>query len=143
MVLGHEGRKIEVTDETQNVAVTEALNATPPEARALINRLRTTIPAYAEEYECSNIGDTVLTPGAYSSNLIRVTSIIIATPAASTSVELVLGRRTLYVPSGLVTLAPISFILAPSDPRKLVIAPAVTSPAWYWLMGEQLPEVDF
>lgn len=143
LILAHDAPDVDDTPETKVSQVAEALRATPPETRDLINRLRTSIPAYAEEYECSNVGDTSLRPMVYSTNLIRVTSIIVSTPSASTSVELKLGRRTLFLPSGLVTLAPISFVLAPQDERQLIIAPAVANPAWYWLMGEQLPEVNF
>jgi hypothetical protein len=139
--IAHEANEIDHSPEARAGMVTEALRATTADVRHLINRLRNSIPVYADELYVSNTTDTVLTGKAYSTNLIRITAIIVTTPIASTSVVLQLGARpALPLSAGTVVLAPISFVLAPQDKRVLTVAPAAQS--WMWFMGEQLPEVD-
>jgi hypothetical protein len=125
-------------------AISDALQATTAEMRQLIKRLRDSIPSYADTVYVMNIGDTQAKLEAlYSSNIIRCTAMVINTPTASTAVNLALGIRNLPLPSGLITLAPISFIHKPDDPVTLTVVPALTVPAFIWIMGQQLPEVDF
>jgi hypothetical protein len=123
--------------------IIKIINQFSVDTRMLIEKLRVSIPAYAEEFLLMNIGDTVDPILQYSNNIIKVTCIVVNTPTSSTSVTLQLGRRILPLPSGLVVLPELAFILPPSEKRQITVAPALTVPAFAWIMGEQMPEVNF
>ena len=130
------------TEEAFRARLEQALLATNRETRALISQLRTSIPQYAEEFYCGNAGETVLQPQKYSSNILRITSIIVNTPSASTLVVMQLGFKVVPLPSGLVILPEICTLLRTDDIRRLTITPSPTVQTLFWLMGEQLPQVD-
>lgn len=129
-------------EEAGRARLEHALLATNRETRALISQLRTSIPQYAEEFYCGNAGETVLKPQKYSSNILRITSIIVNTPSTTTSVVMQLGYKTIPLPPGLVILSEICTLLRTDDIRSLTIAPAPAVQTLFWLMGDQLPEVD-
>ena len=80
---------------------------------------------------------------AYSTNIIRVTAALVMTPTTATAVALTLGNRVLQLPAGYVPLSPISFLLNPQDVRKLTVTDTSGNSFWFWIMGEQLPEVNY
>lgn len=137
--------ELEPSIEDRAYAVHEALQATTAELRKLINRLRDSIPLYADTLYVMNPGDSVAyMEQVYGVNILRVTSFFLITPTGSTSVTLQLGARpAIGLPSGLCPLSPCSFVHRAEDRVQLTIVPAISVPATLWLMGQQLPEVDF
>jgi hypothetical protein len=130
-------------EETRAWLVGQALLSTGKGKRALIQRLRDSIESYAEELVLTNTGDTSEKWNAYSLNLIEFDSLIVYTAGAITA-TLTLGTRTLPLPAGLVSIPfQTGFILKPGDPRSVVYSGATTAPGFIWLLGKQLPEVNF
>jgi len=133
----------QLTEAETTQQITTLIQQFHIDTRMLIEKLRVSIPAYSEEFLLMNIGDTVDTWKAYSTNIVRVTAIIVNTPTASTAVTLQLGNRIMPLPSGFVNMSPISFILRAEEVRKITLAPVLTVPAFVWVMGEQMPEYAF
>ena len=130
-----------IDDKEQRLS--EVLKATPLDVRTKINEARVSIPSFADEFVASNSGDTSVITRPYSTNIIRVTAALVMTPTTATAVALTLGNRVLQLPAGYVSLSPISFLLNPQDVRKLTVTDTSGNSFWFWIMGEQLPEVNY
>jgi hypothetical protein len=70
---------------------------------------------------------------------------------SSYSVTITLGTKTMVFnvaagdTDGFIMLPGLESVLLPNDRRSILYSPALTVPntGWLWIMGEQLPEVDF
>lgn len=148
----HLGKRVVTTgiselDSDKMDRLTEALKATPAEIRSVITRLRSQERIYQDDGEIANAGDTQLTLIPSSNNNILVKTIAFQGPNGCTTLTLRLGQRLFswtnpvqgtYWPN-------MEWVLKPGDIRQLSWAPAAAGngDVFLWIIGVQLPQVDF
>lgn len=146
----------DMDDAARQTALEEALAQTSSEQRRLINAKRRSIVTYTEEGEIANSGDVGLSLAPYSNNLILVNTIMLQGPigaGATWSWTLQLGQRMFIFTklAQFVFLQNLHFTLTPTDVRKLswvgaagaALPAAGAGDAFLWILGEELPEVNF
>lgn len=69
--------------------------------------------------EMSGVGSPVQVKPDFDTVDEMITSILVTTPVAAFGVQLTIGNRTLQLPSGVVTLAPLSMLVSRTDQRIL------------------------
>jgi hypothetical protein len=139
--------KLAADDAARMDRLTEALKATPTEIRTLITRLRSQEGIYQDDGEVANAGDTELTVSPSSNNNVLVKTIVFQGPNGCTKLTLKLGQRLFSWTSPIqgAYWPDMEWVLRPEEVRKLTWAPAAAGEGdvFLWIMGVQLPQVNF
>jgi len=142
----------DMSDERRTGALEEALLATSKEMRALINHQRRMIEVYTEEGMVANAGDAQLTLQPYeTASNILVHTIIAQGPYTGAPYHwtLTLGSRKFRFLTPVVPIFwfDVKFQMQAQDVRSLAWdnagGAAGGGDAFLWILGTQLPEVNF